>query len=60
MDARLNVDIQPVKLDDQHWVDVILDGDMERHGPFSDADEAETVAARLRRFSRALRARVHA
>jgi hypothetical protein len=59
MTAQLNIDIQPVKLDGQHWVDVILDGEMNRHGPFSDADEAETVAARLRRFSRALRARVH-
>jgi hypothetical protein len=49
------VQVEPVKLDGQHWVNVIIGGsDMERRGPFSNADEAESVAGRLRRIARAL------
>ena len=40
----MTIDIQPVKLDGQHWVNVIIGGhEMERRGPY-----------RLRRFGRAL------
>jgi|SoimicmetaTmtLPC_FD_contig_61_1964151_length_406_multi_1_in_0_out_0_1 hypothetical protein len=49
------INIQPVKLDGQHWVNVIIGGhEMERRGPFPGADTAEIVAERIRRFGRAL------
>ena len=49
------VQVEPVKLDGQHWVNVIIGGsEMERRGPFSNADEAESVARRLLQFGRAL------
>jgi len=51
----MTIDIQPVKLDGKFYVGVTIDGhEMERHGPFPDADTAEDVAERMRRFSRAL------
>jgi hypothetical protein len=51
----MTIDIQPVKLDGQHWVNVIIGGhEMERRGPYPDADAAELAAERLRRFGRAL------
>jgi hypothetical protein len=51
----MTIDIQPVKLDGQHWVNVSIDGTaMERRGPYVDADEAEAMARRLLQFSRAL------
>ena len=49
------VQVEPVKLDGQHWVNVTIGGsEMERHGPYVDADAAESVAGRLRRVARAL------
>ena len=56
-----SIDIKPIEIDGKFWIMVIMDGrEINWRGPFADADVAETVAARLRRFSRALRARVHA
>jgi hypothetical protein len=38
------INIQPVKLDGQHWVNVIIGGhEIERRGPFLKADTAEIV-----------------
>jgi hypothetical protein len=49
------VEVEPVKLDGQHWVSVTIGGsEMERRGPFADADEAESVAGRLSRVAHAL------
>jgi hypothetical protein len=49
------VQVEPVKFDGQHWVDVSMDGHtMNRHGPFPDADTAEAMARRLLQFGRAL------
>ena len=49
------VEIQPVEVDGQHWIDVSIGGsEMGRRGPFHDADEAEAMAERLRAASRAL------
>ena len=49
------VQVEPVKLDGQHWVNVIIDGsEMERHGPYVDADTAEAMARRLLQFGRTL------
>ena len=60
MTAQTTIDIRPIEIDGKFWVMVIMDGhEMEWRGPFSDADTAETVAARLRRFSRAPLAQVH-
>ena len=54
------IDIKPIEIDGKFWIMVIMDGrEINWRGPFADADVAETVAARLRRFSRALRAQVH-
>jgi hypothetical protein len=51
----MTIDIQPVKLDGQHWVNVIIGGsEMEPRGPYVDADEAEKMAERLRAVSRAM------
>jgi hypothetical protein len=49
------VEIQPVEVDGQHWIDVSIGGaEMGRRGPFHDADEAEAMAERMRRVGRAL------
>jgi hypothetical protein len=51
----MNINIQPIKIGDEHYVAVVIGGsEMERRGPFSDADEAESVARRLLQFGRAL------
>jgi hypothetical protein len=48
------IDIKPIEIDGKFWIMVIMDGrEINWRGPFADADVAETVAARLRRFSRA-------
>ena len=55
----MTIDIQPVKLDGQHWVNVTIGGsEMERRGPFPDADEAEIMATRLAAMCRAMNAEV--
>ena len=49
------IDIKPIEIDGKFWIMVIMDDrEINWRGPFADADVAETVAARLRRFSRAL------
>ena len=46
---------RPVEIDGQHWVSVNMDGhEMERRGPFPDADAAEAMAARLGAICRGL------
>ena len=38
------VQVEPVKLDGQHWVNVIIGGhEIDRRGPFLNADTAEIV-----------------
>jgi hypothetical protein len=51
----MTIVIQPVKLDGQHYVAVVIGGDeMKPKGPFSSADAAEAMARRLLQFGRAL------
>ena len=52
MTARAIIDIE---IDGKHWVIISRNScEMERRGPFSDADDAEAMARRLLRFGRAL------
>ena len=39
--------IQPVEADGQFYVNVSLDGHDKQYGPYSTADEAEIMAARM-------------
>ena len=39
--------ILPVKIGDQHWVSISMDGHEQRRGPFDSDAEAQVVAARL-------------
>lgn len=51
----MTIDIEAIRVDDQHWIAVIIDGfAMKRHGPLPDADAAEIAAAKMRRIGRAL------
>jgi hypothetical protein len=51
----MTIDIQPIKIGNEHYVGVIMDGhEMSRRGPFLDADAAEDMAERMRRAARAL------
>jgi hypothetical protein len=53
------ISIQPVEADGQFWVRLNLDGDeMERRGPFANADEAGAMAAQLAGICRAMHAEV--
>jgi hypothetical protein len=55
MTAQISIDIRPIELDDKHYVGVIIDGhEMNRHGPYPDADTAGAMADRLIQVSRAL------
>ena len=55
----MTIDIQPVELDGQHYVNVTIGGTaMERRGPYRDADKAEIMAEHMRRIGRALNAEV--
>ena len=52
--------ITPAEADGQFWVRLSLDGsEMERRGPFANADEAGAMAARLAGICRAMHAEVH-
>jgi hypothetical protein len=53
------IDIKPSVHDGKHWADVVLDGEVRRHGPFPDPDEAEVMAVRLAAMCRAMNAEVH-
>lgn len=56
----MTINIEPVEIDGQHWINVIIGGTaMERRGPFASADEAEVVATRLAAWCRAMNAEVH-
>jgi hypothetical protein len=51
----MTIDIEPVKLDDQFSVTVIIGGTaMDPRGPYPDSGTAEALAERIRRFGRAL------
>jgi hypothetical protein len=55
MTAQTTIDVGPIESNGEHYVSVTMDGhEMNRHGPYPNADEAEAVANRLLRFSRAL------
>jgi hypothetical protein len=52
---QMTIDIQPTKIGDKHWIDVIIGGSkMGQHGPFSSVGVAEATAERMRRVARAL------
>ena len=40
----MNVNIQPTKAGGKHYVAVNMDGEMSRHGPFTNKTEAEAMA----------------
>ena len=51
----MTINMQPVEIDGKFYIGVTIGGhEMERRGPFPDADTAEIVAERMRRFGRAL------
>jgi hypothetical protein len=48
-------DIQPIEIDGKHYVDVSIDGqELQRRGPFQNAEAAEATAARFAAFCRGL------
>ena len=48
-------DIQPIEIDGKHYIDVVVDGqELQRRGPFQDAEAAEATAAQLASFCRGL------
>ena len=52
--------ITPTETGGQFWVRISMDGhEMERRGPYPDADTAEVVATRLAAWCRAMNAEVH-
>ena len=56
----MTIDITPTETCGQHWVEVSMDNQpMRRHGPFSEAAEAEARACRIAAICRALKAEVH-
>jgi hypothetical protein len=52
----MTVDVQPVKIGNEHWVEVFIDGTMMSppRGPFASVDDAGSVARQLRQLSRTL------
>jgi hypothetical protein len=46
--------VRLTKTDGKYFVDVVLDGETSRHGPYDDTNAAEARANRLLRFGRAL------
>ena len=54
----MNVSIQPARLGGKFYVDVTMNGETSRHGPYADSDEAEIAAVRLAAVCRAMNAEV--
>jgi hypothetical protein len=59
LDARgkvmtTQIAVRLTKTDGKYFVDVVLDGETSRHGPYDDTNAAEAMATRLLRFGRAL------
>lgn len=55
----MTVDIQPVEIAGQFWVEVVMDSQpMSRHGAFATPDEAEAAACRIAAMARGLHAEV--
>jgi hypothetical protein len=51
----MTIDVQPIETNGQFYVEVIIDGTaMERHGPYADADAAESVVGHMSRITRTL------
>ena len=48
------INIQPIETDGAHWVDIDMDGRVERRSPFRDADEAEAMSRQVAAVCRAL------
>jgi hypothetical protein len=49
------IQVEPVEVNGQHWVSVVIDDhETNRHGPYADADAAESVVGRLSRVAHAL------
>jgi hypothetical protein len=44
--------ITPIEIDGQFWIAIQLDGDEKRYGPYSDAEAAEAMAARMGKICR--------
>ena len=56
----MTVDIQPVEIAGQFWVEVVMDSQpMSRRGAFATPDEAEAAACRIASMCRAIHAEVH-
>ena len=54
----MTVDIQPVEIAGQFWVEVVMDSQpMSRHGAFATPDEAEAAACRIAAMCRAIHCR---
>ena len=48
-------DIQPIEIDGKHYIDGVVDGqELQRRGPFQNAEAAEATAAQLASFCRGL------
>jgi hypothetical protein len=45
----MSVHIQPARLDGEFWVEVSMDGEMSRHGPFSNAGRGRSHGGPVRR-----------
>ena len=54
----MNVNIQATKAGGKHYVAVNMDGEMSRHGPFTNKTEAEAMAVRFAATCRTLHAEV--
>ena len=46
--------IQPIEVDGQHYVDVMMDGKKNRYGPYLSVDEAEAMTRRIAAVCRGL------
>jgi hypothetical protein len=59
-EGAMTIDIQLVETDGVHWVNLSMDGhEMERRGPYPDADTAEAMAMRIAAVCRAMHTEVH-
>jgi hypothetical protein len=55
----MTVRIKPIVHNSEHYVSVVMDGQpMERHGPFTNAGEAEAMAVQFAAICRGLHAEV--
>jgi hypothetical protein len=55
-EAAMVVEVEPIKVDNSYFINVIIDGiaTSAPRGPYADADTAESTAAKMRKIGRAL------